>query len=169
MRREKPYFNFALSIKGKIKMKKNLLYQQAADSIIERAKKLQPGNKAGWGKMNATEMLLHANLCNEEIFQPVASQRSTTLKQYLLRIIALYFAPHFKKGIKGDIQKETTGKIETSKFEEQKEKFITLIKKFPEYKQPITLFHIAFGNISTREWGIAAYKHMDHHLRQFGV
>lgn len=150
-------------------MKKNLLYQQTADSIIERAKKLKPDNKAGWGEMNATEMLLHANLCNEEIFMPVTSRRSTTFKQYLLRVIALYFAPHFKKGIKGDKQKETTGKIDNSKFEEQRERFIALIKKFPQYKQPITLSHIAFGNISTREWGIAAYKHMDHHLRQFGV
>ncbi|MBS1752364.1 MAG: DUF1569 domain-containing protein [Bacteroidetes bacterium] len=150
-------------------MKKNLLYQHSADSIIERIKKLQPGNKAVWGKMNATEMLLHANLCNEEIFTSVSSRRSTSFKQYLLRIIALYLAPHFKKGIKGDSLKETTGKIETLKFEEQKEKFIALIKKFPEYKQPIRLFHIAFGNLSTREWGIAAYKHMDHHLRQFGV
>lgn len=150
-------------------MKKNLLYQPATDSILERVKKLQSGSKAVWGKMNATEMLLHANLCNEEIFAPVTSHQSTSLKQYLLRIIALYLAPHFKKGIKGDSKKETIGKIETSKFEEQKEKFISLIKKFPENKQPITFYHIAFGNITTREWGIALYKHMDHHLRQFGV
>jgi hypothetical protein len=29
--------------------------------------------------------------------------------------------------------------------------------------------HPAFGNLSSRAWGVLGYKHMDHHLRQFGV
>ena len=150
-------------------MKKNLLYNDAAKSIISRVKNLQATNKNVWGTMNATEMLLHVNLCNEEIFDNSTSAKRTTFKQYLLRIIALYIAPNFKKGIKGDIKKETLGKIDALEFDKQKARFIELVKRFPEHKGPLTLPHIAFGNISTNQWGIAAYKHMDHHLRQFGV
>ncbi|RYZ20120.1 MAG: DUF1569 domain-containing protein [Chitinophagaceae bacterium] len=150
-------------------MKKTLFQQATASNIIERVNKLQPGNKPRWGTMNATEMLLHANLCNEEIFQPVAPTQKTTFKQYLLRMLALYIAPSFKKGIKGDPEKETAGKIGVDSFEQQRNKFIELIKRFPEHEGELTLPHIAFGNISTRQWGIAAYKHMDHHLQQFGV
>ena len=150
-------------------MKKNLLNESAADQIIERVKKLQPTSKALWGTMNATEMLLHANLCNEEVFHDVVPNKKTTLKQFLLRVLALYIAPNFKKNVKGDVKKETVGKIDPAKFEEQKARFIKLINRYPNHKAPITLPHIAFGNISTKEWGIAAYKHMDHHLRQFGV
>ena len=29
--------------------------------------------------------------------------------------------------------------------------------------------HPLFGRLSFREWGVATYKHMDHHLRQFGA
>lgn len=29
--------------------------------------------------------------------------------------------------------------------------------------------HPAFGTLSGRGWGSLAYKHLDHHLRQFGV
>ena len=29
--------------------------------------------------------------------------------------------------------------------------------------------HPLFGRLSFREWGVATYKHTDHHLRQFGV
>ena len=29
--------------------------------------------------------------------------------------------------------------------------------------------HPAFGKLSAREWGVFAYRHMDHHLRQFGT
>ncbi|HEX8278458.1 MAG TPA: DUF1569 domain-containing protein [Segetibacter sp.] len=150
-------------------MKKNLLYQTAADDIIARVQKLQPTSKAQWGTMNATEMLLHANLCNQEVFEDIVPVKRTTVKQYLLRILALYIAPHFKKGVKGDVRKETAGKIDAAQFEEQKARFIELINRYPNHKAPLTLPHIAFGNISTKEWGIAAYKHMDHHLRQFGV
>jgi hypothetical protein len=28
--------------------------------------------------------------------------------------------------------------------------------------------HPLFGRLSFREWGVATYKHTDHHLRQFG-
>ena len=29
--------------------------------------------------------------------------------------------------------------------------------------------HPAFGQMSTRAWGVLGYRHTDHHLRQFGV
>jgi hypothetical protein len=29
--------------------------------------------------------------------------------------------------------------------------------------------HPAFGKLSTRAWGVLIYRHMDHHLRQFGA
>ena len=133
-------------------MKKNLLYQTAADDIIARVQKLQPTSKAQWGTMNATEMLLHANLCNQEVFENIVPVKRTTVKQYLLRILALYIAPHFKKGVKGDVRKETAGKIDAAQFEEQKARFIELINRYPNHKAPLTLPHIAFGNISTKEW-----------------
>ena len=150
-------------------MKKNLLIKEAAEQIINRAKELQPGSKAVWGKMNATEMLLHCNRCNEQIFEGGQFEKGTTVKQYLLRILALYIAPRFKKGLHGDPRNETKGKIAVSQFEKERERFIALVGRFPDHKKPMVLPHVAFGTISTREWGIAAYKHMDHHLRQFGV
>ena len=150
-------------------MKKNLLEKQAADEIIARVDKLEPGSKRQWGEMNATEMLLHCNLCNRQILEESRSGRKTTPGQFLLRILALYIAPHFKKGIRSESRHITRGEIDSLRFLEQKHEFIHLIKLFPVSRQPLTLTHPAFGNISTNEWGIAAYKHMDHHLRQFGV
>jgi hypothetical protein len=29
--------------------------------------------------------------------------------------------------------------------------------------------HPAFGKLSTRAWGVLIYRHMDHHLKQFGA
>jgi Protein of unknown function (DUF1569) len=29
--------------------------------------------------------------------------------------------------------------------------------------------HMFFGRLTGEEWGVLVYKHLDHHLRQFGV
>lgn len=150
-------------------MKNNLLDREAAQSIIERVKNLKVDSNRMWGEMNATEMLYHCNLCNKQIFEEKRGAGKTTVKQYLLRILAIYIAPNFKKGIKSEERNDTKGKIDSSQFEEQKEAFIRLIDHFPNIKYELTLTHPAFGNISKDEWGVAAYKHMDHHLRQFSV
>ncbi len=150
-------------------MKKNLLNKETAEAIVSRVQRLQPATRALWGKMNATEMLLHCNRCNEDVFRGSEVHTKTTTKQYLLRMVALYLAPRFKKNIKGAAENETAGKTDASLFEEEKERFIQLVRRFPQHKAPLTLPHIAFGNLSTQQWGIALYKHMDHHLRQFGV
>ena len=150
-------------------MNKNLLNKTASDSIIARAETLKVDNAPVWGEMNATEMLLHCNLCNKQILEEGRGNKKTTLKQFLLRILALYIAPSFKKGIASEKRNDTKGLIDSSCFDAQKKEFIHIIKQFPYNNQPLTLTHPAFGNISTTKWGIAAYKHMDHHLRQFGV
>jgi len=54
-------------------MKKNLLHEEAANLLIERVGRLEAGNEARWGRMNATEMLLHCNLCNWQILTEGAS------------------------------------------------------------------------------------------------
>ncbi len=150
-------------------MKKNLLLKPAADAIVERIGKLTPTAKPSWGEMNAVEMLLHCNICNLQILKQERGGKRTSLGQFLLRILALYIAPHFKKGLKSEPANVTKSLIDNSRFEEQKAQFIQIVQQFPENRKPLTLTHPAFGNISTWEWGIAAYKHMDHHLRQFGV
>jgi hypothetical protein len=150
-------------------MKKNLLNAQSAEHLVSRVNKLEAHSLQLWGEMNATEMLLHCNSCNNQILTVGRGMQKTSFKQYLLRILALYIAPAFKKGLKSEHTHITKGKIDARAFEEQKQEFIRLVTIFPTIKKELTLTHPAFGNISTKQWGIAAYKHMDHHLRQFGV
>lgn len=52
-------------------------------------------------------------------------------------------------------------------FEQQKEKWVSLLEG---YRHPGSTTHIHpfFGKISREQTGRLAYKHNDHHLRQFG-
>ncbi|HLP18484.1 MAG TPA: DUF1569 domain-containing protein, partial [Bacteroidota bacterium] len=51
------------------------------------------------------------------------------------------------------------------------ERLVRLLKAFVEGGaskiEPHT--HAFFGELTPGEWGIITYKHLDHHLRQFGV
>lgn len=78
-------------------MEKNIFNETTAEALALRVHSLTADNKARWGTMNSTEMLSHLYLCNAEIFENHQSTGRTNLKQYLLRILALYVAPHFKK------------------------------------------------------------------------
>lgn len=48
-----------------------------------------------------------------------------------------------------------------------------LRQSLDEYGSPDKLTtwpeHPAFGKLTPRAWGVFGYRHMDHHLRQFGV
>lgn len=150
-------------------MKNNLLKKETADLVITRVKKLSVTHQPQWGTMTVCEMLLHCNSCNRQILEESRGNEKTKIKQYLLRILALYIAPHFKKNIQGEPKHQTKGRTNNSEFEKHRNEFIYLVNQFPLNKRSLTLSHPAFGNISSQEWGIAVYKHMDHHLRQFGV
>ena len=54
--------------------------------------------------------------------------------------------------------------------EPEKEKLKTTITEF--HNKALNMHwpdHPIFGNFSTDQWGRMQYKHLDHHLRQFGV
>ena len=150
-------------------MKKNLFKKSASIKIIARAETLSSDKRALWGKMTATEMLFHCNLANTQILEGQMEYKLPTFKQRLIKIISLYLVPQFPKNIKGAEINDTKGHIDDGQFEEQLIQFFKIIQKFPKHKDSTTFIHPAFGPLTKKQWGLAAWKHMDHHLRQFGV
>jgi hypothetical protein len=81
-------------------MKKNLFDKEAAEKMISHAQSLQATSKGQWGQMDVTEMLLHCNQCNNQILHGELAYKKTTLKQRLLKVLALYIVPNFPKNRK---------------------------------------------------------------------
>ncbi|WP_266367031.1 DUF1569 domain-containing protein [Tellurirhabdus rosea] len=149
--------------------KKNLLDLPAAEEIVARVKNLKVTNAPHWGRMNASEMLLHCNLCMTQILEGDMPFAPTTLKQRVIRFLSFNVVPQFPKNLKTHHRNDTKGLVSEAEFEAQKKRFINVIETFGRHQQPIALTHPAFGTLNTRQWGLAAWMHMDHHLRQFGV
>jgi hypothetical protein len=56
-------------------------------------------------------------------------------------------------------------------FEKERTQLKVLVKEFYEAgpEKCTTLPHAFFGRYTPEQWSIGSYKHLDHHLRQFGV
>ena len=151
-------------------MSKNLFTTEAVNYMIDRVNKLQPNSQPLWGKMNATEMLLHCNSIHERLLTETATPgKKTSLKQRCIRTIVLYIMPHFPKNVTAPKPLQVSGKIAITEFNNQKEKFIQLLRQFEKNQKAIQHYHPYFGTLNTKQWGRTSWKHLDHHFRQFGI
>lgn len=146
------------------------LYNKTAyDEIISRLNQLTPNTGRKWGKMEVAQMMAH---CSEAFKIPLANHA------YPRMFISYLFGWYAKKLVTND--KPYKEGLPTApdfvikdarNFEAEKEKLQNSITTFytlgPDKtgKYP----HPFFGRLSKEQWGKAMYKHIDHHLRQFGV
>jgi len=145
---------------------KNLFDDSSRQEIINRINILTPESKPLWGKMDVAQMLAH-NLVGLEL----ALQIKKPARAFIGRIIggmvkkSLLSPEPFKKN--GYTPKEFKI-VSVMDFNEQKKKILDIINKFQ--KGAIKdLVHPFFGEMNEEEWGWLQYKHLDHHLQQFGV
>lgn len=138
--------------------------------IISRIEKLSPSSKAQWGKMKVEQMLAHLCLSFQANFGIIQLKRDlllSTVFKPIARRILLGEKP-FKKNMPTDKKVLPKGQVD---FSEEKQKVIEMIKKYaiqgPEIisKNP----HNILGKITPQQSAFISYKHVDHHLRQFGV
>ncbi len=149
---------------------KTLFNAEANQEIITRINKLSPESKALWGKMNVEQMLAHNRM-------PLLAAYGVE-KMSPRGLISFLFGKIAKKQI---LSPKPFGKnlptdkkfivVNAEKFEKEKQVLVENVALFVKNgpgkitKEP----HGFFGNLSPDEWGRLQYKHLDHHLIQFGV
>jgi hypothetical protein len=148
---------------------KNIFNQLHSEEILNRIDKLSPNSKPQWGKMDVAQMLAH---CSS--FQDIAMGHSFPARGWLGILIGNFVKPIFynDKPLAQNMSTIPTILIEDEKeFETEKEKLkqkiITFQTNGPE--KCTTHPHPFFGKLTSEQWGKGIYKHLDHHLKQFGV
>ena len=146
---------------------KSLFNPKAQTEIIQRLKKLEEDAEAQWGKMNVSQMLRHCNLWEKMI------RGEPAFKQSLLGFVFGRFA--LKRTLRPG--KPLDKNIPTAKgfvirapsldFEQEKAEWLAWLKTYPDYVD-YGFIHPFFGKMTKEQIGQLAYKHADHHLRQFG-
>lgn len=149
---------------------KTIFDETTREELIRRIQLLEKSNTAQWGKMNVYQMTKHCTIWDEWVLgvhKPKYKQEFIGLifGKMALRTFVKDDRP-IKKNVptsKPFIVKERDGDLEM-----QKKIWIGLIDAYKNFSNP-AFIHDFFGKMTREEIGIFAYKHSDHHLRQFGA
>lgn len=136
--------------------------------ILNRIQKLTPQSKALWGKMSVDQMLKHINDAILVSFneKPIKVPFFFKILGRVLKNSVLK-QPEFAKN--SPTAKEF--KYETNfDFETVKNELISNFSRFQQGEQAIKcVSHPFWGKMNAEDWNNLQWKHVDHHLRQFGV
>ncbi len=148
---------------------KTLFQKEAVDEIVERINKLKPETQRLWGKMSVNQMLAHCS-----VGMKTASGELFLKSSFLLRLIGGLFKSQTTNN--KPISKSSPthpGFIigDTEGFEKEKQTLISLINQFHKGGESkcTTNPHAFFGKLTPTQWSSQMYKHINHHLTQFGV
>ncbi len=147
----------------------NIFDAKDRESILQRLERLPSGATRQWGKMDAAQMLTH---CAVGLEMGVGDR---PMKQ---KLIGKILAPFFRSAILGDKPFGRNSPTDPAfvitdqrNFEAEKTRVVDLINRFcergPDHAAQQT--HAFLGRLTGAEWGRMQYKHLDHHLRQFGA
>jgi hypothetical protein len=148
---------------------KTIFEKDTYDELLMRLGSLTPECERQWGKMSASQMMEHTARAME------MATCDESMKQALLgKMLGWMFKNQFL-GEEPFRKNSPTGPDFIVKdepdFEATRVRLNELIDKFHGLGEAGTdgKVHRFFGPLTGRQWGETQYKHVDHHLRQFGV
>lgn len=149
---------------------KSVFNQADTAALVARINRLSPSSKGLWGKMSVSQMLAHCNVTYEMVYEDKHPRPNPLLKLVLKLLVknkVVSETPYKKNGPTAPAFKVKDDKD----FEKEKERLIAHIEK----TQGLGEGHFdgkeshSFGRLTKTEWNNMFYKHLDHHLTQFGV
>ena len=147
----------------------NLFEQETVRKTISRIDKLQPASQRQWGKMDVAQMMAHCSITMD-----IASGRLNLPRIFIGRIIAPFFKSIYTNekpfGRNGPTGKELIV-ADQRDFAREQEQLRVKVRQFYEGGEARCTRHPHpfFGSLTPQAWSRGMYKHLDHHLRQFGV
>jgi hypothetical protein len=151
-------------------MTNNIFTSKVADNIKQRVNQLTYETNPRWGKMDAAKMLAHCNVTYEMAYED-KYPKPPGFVRFMLKLLV-------KNTVVGDKQYKKNSstapafKITSDKdFELEKKRLFDYLDKTVELGQQYFegKESISFGKLTAKEWNNMFYKHLDHHLMQFGV
>jgi hypothetical protein len=136
--------------------------------ITDRINSLSSSNKALWGKMDLLQMVKHCILCDDMYLGNIKIKRAfigRLIGKLMLKKVLADEAPFHKNS--PTIPALKTAK-EDGNLESKKGEWLSRINGYNNFNNP-NFVHPFFGTMTKDQIGNLSYKHIDHHLRQFGA
>ncbi len=148
---------------------KSIFETKHAIEITERINRLREESTPQWGTMQVSQMLAHC-----VAFHDISLGNILPPRGLLGRLIGRFAKPMFynEKPLPQNMSTIPDILIDNDRvFETEKEKLQQQIANFQVNgsDQCSRYAHPFFGKLTAEQWGKGIYKHLDHHLKQFGV
>jgi hypothetical protein len=149
----------------------NIYSPETTVELATRISSLTNETPALWGKMNAGQMLSHCCVAYQQVLGENTDKPGMIMK-WMLKTF-------FKQSMVNEVPYRPnlpTGPTfvrlnQNFDIETEKGKLIAYVQKIQELgpEQLSARPSLSLGKLSAMEWNNLLYKHIDHHLRQFGV
>jgi hypothetical protein len=145
--------------------------RDGGESGKDRLGKLEPQSERRWGKMMAAQMLAHCSVSMQWAVGEVVPEKGVLPASLIGRLVKPMVFRNEDPLRKNSPTAKSLIVADERNFGKERERLSGLIDKFAVggaagcTKNP----HSFFGKMTPEERAILMYKHIDHHLRQFGV
>lgn len=150
---------------------KSLWDPYARLEILRRIDRLTPETQPQWGKMTAEEMLAHIVAgMRMGMGELPTRERRTIFRYWPLKHLFVYWVP-FPRSAYAPREIVTRGRSDGSTWEADASALRASIVAFETMTARGRRWptHPIFGPLSGSAWGALGWRHIDHHLRQFGL
>jgi len=147
---------------------KTIWEHDARLEILRRIDSVKPGTAPLWGKMTCGRMMRHlAQAMSMATGELPVKPKNLPLRYFPLKQLAIYVLP-FAKGLP-TAPELLEGECES--FDAVRADLRNAVENLAARKDEAASWpsHPAFGKLTPRAWGVLTWRHIDHHLRQFGV
>lgn len=148
---------------------KSLFDSTTYNEVLNRLDSLSEESEPNWGKMNVAQMISH---CQNPLAVAIG-KKSLKKPNFLMKLLFKSFksAMYNDKPWKKNMATPAEYKVESQKdFQTEMNKLKSLLAEFYEMRTKTEWEpHPNFGEFTHDQWGQMQYKHLDHHLNQFGV
>lgn len=149
---------------------KNIFDQKVTQTLIDRINTLNSDTTPQWGKMKVDQMLAHCSVAYEMAYSD-KHPKPNGFMRFLLKTFVKNGVVNEKPYPKNSRTAPAFIIVDRRDFETERNRLIAFVKKTYEYGP--NYFDgkesLSFGPMTTQEWNNQFYKHLDHHLTQFGV
>ena len=148
---------------------KNLFEQEVVDEVISRIDTLQSTTQRHWGKMDVAQMMAHCSAALD-----LASGQLILPRLLIGRLVGPFVRPIYTNEKPFSRGNPTDPKLVVSDrrdFLREQEQLKVKVRQFYEGGEAKCTRHPHpfFGALPPQDWSRGMYKHLDHHLRQFGA
>ena len=151
-------------------MTNNIFLDETTTKVIGRINNLKPESTPNWGEMQVAQMLAHCNVTYEMVYEDIHPKPNAFMKFILKAFV--------KKQVVSEKPYPRNGKTAPQFLIKSEKDFNTEKRRLIDYIEKTNALgesHFdgkeshSFGKLNKVEWNTMFYKHLDHHLKQFGV